>query len=65
MRSNKNPALADDYPIRTERDVAIEREDREAKRGRRAKVLPPERPDYEENREDGDSDRSNKSGVVY
>lgn len=65
MRSNKNPALADDYPIRTERDVAIEREDREARRGRRAKVLPPKKADYEENRRDDDSDRTNKSGIVY
>ena len=65
MSKNKNPALADDYPIRTERDVAIEREDREAKRGRRAKVGSKERPDYERGRTDSDSDRSNRKTFVY
>ena len=45
MSKNKNPALADDYPIRTERDVAIEQEMREARRSRHSKQPSKERPD--------------------
>ena len=65
MSKNKNSALADDYPIRTERDVAIEQEMREARRSRHPKVDSKERPDYERGRTDSDSDRSNRKTFVY
>ena len=65
MSRNKNPALADDYPIRTARDVAIEREMEERRRGRPIRQPSKERPDYEDNRKDDESDRLSKSGPAY
>ena len=61
----KNPALADDYPVRTARDVAIEREMEERRRGRPVKTASKERPDYEENRKDDECGRLSKSGAIY
>ena len=65
MSRNKNPALADDYPVRTARDVAIEREMEERRRGRPVRQKPKERSDYDENRRDDESGRLGKSGSVY
>ena len=66
MRRNMSSELAEDSPIRTEGEAAVEEKMETVKRGKPVRQPSKERPGYEQGREEPtDESRLNKSGSVY
>ena len=66
MRRNMSSELAEDSPIRTEGEAAVEEKMETVKRGKPVRQPSKERPGYEQSREEpADESRLNKSGSVY